>query len=91
MIADTPNLSGGVRGIIELEVLRAIESKLGNSLPIQAFFDLIVGTRYVLNLSIAIESSASSDQSNWLADVFVATKYGRYRCTSNGRKTVVYR
>jgi patatin-like phospholipase/acyl hydrolase len=38
--------SGGVRGIIELEVLKAIETELGGRLPIQAFFDLIVGTRY---------------------------------------------
>jgi patatin-like phospholipase/acyl hydrolase len=38
--------SGGVRGIIELEVLKAIETELGGKLPIQAFFDLIVGTRY---------------------------------------------
>jgi hypothetical protein len=37
--------SGGVRGIVELEALRAIERALGNELPIQAFFDLIVGTR----------------------------------------------
>jgi hypothetical protein len=36
---------GGVRGIVELEVLRAIERALGGELPIQGFFDLIVGTR----------------------------------------------
>ena len=38
--------SGGMRGILELEVLRAIELALGGKIPIQAFFDLIVGTRY---------------------------------------------
>ena len=38
--------SGGIRGIIELEALRTIEEQLGGALPIQAFFDLIVGTRY---------------------------------------------
>lgn len=38
-------LRGGVRGIVELEVLRAIERALGGELPIQGFFDLIVGTR----------------------------------------------
>lgn len=37
--------SGGMRGIIELEVLRAIEQAIGGKIPIQAFFDLIVGTR----------------------------------------------
>lgn len=35
---------GGIRGIVELEVLRAIEQALGGEIPIQAFFDLIVGT-----------------------------------------------
>lgn len=39
---------GGVRGIVELEVLKAIERALGGDLPIQLFFDLIVGTRYDL-------------------------------------------
>ena len=38
--------SGGMRGILELEVLRAIELAIGDKIPIQAFFDLIVGTRY---------------------------------------------
>lgn len=36
--------SGGIRGIVELEVLKHIEMALGG-LPIQCFFDLIVGTR----------------------------------------------
>ncbi|KAK7452493.1 hypothetical protein Landi51_04381 [Colletotrichum acutatum] len=36
--------SGGVRGIVELHVLRAIERVFGERLPIQLFFDLIVGT-----------------------------------------------
>jgi len=37
--------SGGIRGIVELEVLRAIQEELGNKIPIREFFDLIVGTR----------------------------------------------
>lgn len=37
--------SGGVRGIVELEVLNAVERALGGKIRIQAFFDLIVGTR----------------------------------------------
>jgi patatin-like phospholipase/acyl hydrolase len=36
---------GGVRGVVELEVLREIERYIGGHIPIQAFFDLIVGTR----------------------------------------------
>lgn len=35
---------GGIRGIVELEVLRAIEQALGGEMRVQDFFDLIVGT-----------------------------------------------
>ncbi|KAI5209202.1 FabD/lysophospholipase-like protein [Aureobasidium subglaciale] len=35
---------GGMRGIIELEILRVIEKALGGNIRIQTFFDLIVGT-----------------------------------------------
>ncbi|KAL8777571.1 MAG: hypothetical protein Q9213_007807 [Squamulea squamosa] len=35
---------GGMRGIVELEVLRAIERQLPVGIPIRSFFDLIVGT-----------------------------------------------
>lgn len=35
---------GGVRGIVQLEILRGIEHALGNHIPAPAFFDLIVGT-----------------------------------------------
>ena len=38
---------GGIRGIVELEVLRQIERELDN-IAIQHFFDLIVGTRYII-------------------------------------------
>ncbi|KAI1640601.1 hypothetical protein F4809DRAFT_397901 [Biscogniauxia mediterranea] len=34
---------GGIRGIIQLQVLREVEKILGSDLPIQLFFDLIVG------------------------------------------------
>lgn len=40
-----------MRGITELEVLNAIEKSLPSDVPIQRFFDLIVGTRYVNNRS----------------------------------------
>jgi hypothetical protein len=48
------NLSGGVRGIVELLVLQAIENNISGSsqasrIPIQNFFDLIVGTRCVFH------------------------------------------
>lgn len=35
---------GGIRGIVQLQVLKKIEEILGPDLPIQLFFDLIVGT-----------------------------------------------
>lgn len=37
--------SGGVRGIIQLRILEAIQKELGKDLEIQWFFDLVVGTR----------------------------------------------
>jgi hypothetical protein len=42
--------SGGIRGIVMLEVLKALEVYLGDHIPIQAFFDLIVGTRLVISV-----------------------------------------
>lgn len=44
---DTANICrrGGMRGIAELEVLKAIQNHLPR-IPIHEFFDLIVGTRY---------------------------------------------
>lgn len=38
---------GGIRGIVELITLQHIQTELGVRLPIQAFFDLIVGTSTV--------------------------------------------
>ncbi len=35
---------GGVRGLIELRILAAVEKRLGGKIPIQAFFDLVGGT-----------------------------------------------
>jgi patatin-like phospholipase/acyl hydrolase len=40
--------SGGVRGIVILEVLRHIQHELGGRIKVQEFFDLIVGTRSVV-------------------------------------------
>lgn len=35
---------GGIRGVVQLEILQGIQRALGMHLPVQAFFDLIVGT-----------------------------------------------
>jgi hypothetical protein len=45
------NRRGGIRGIVELEILRHIEEYINRNAPtgidIQRFFDLVVGTRSV--------------------------------------------
>ena len=46
--------SGGIRGIVELQVLREIERKLGGKIRIQDFFDLIVGTRFILSFLLPL-------------------------------------
>lgn len=51
----TNNDSGGIRGIVELEVLQLIQQNLF-PLPITSFFDLIVGTRYGYLTSVICET-----------------------------------
>jgi patatin-like phospholipase/acyl hydrolase len=36
-------VSGGIRGLIQLEILRLIEKELDSKILIKAFFDIIVG------------------------------------------------
>jgi hypothetical protein len=43
---------GGVRGIVELEVLKLIAAEFDYGINVQSFFDLIVGTRYVSHVAI---------------------------------------
>ncbi|KAI0392820.1 hypothetical protein F5Y17DRAFT_337492 [Xylariaceae sp. FL0594] len=45
---------GGIRGIVQLLVLRELEKILGPDLPIQLFFDLIVGTDFGGVIAIAL-------------------------------------
>ncbi|KAL8687035.1 MAG: hypothetical protein Q9224_005271, partial [Gallowayella concinna] len=53
----TDKYSGGIRGIVELEVLKAIERQLPAGIPIRSFFDLIVGTSTggIIALGLGIE------------------------------------
>jgi hypothetical protein len=37
--------------VAELEVLRVLKAELGGKIPLRAFFDLIVGTKYVSSFS----------------------------------------
>ena len=41
-----------MRGIVELESLKAIEKELPVKIPVRSFFDLIVGTRFVHRISL---------------------------------------
>ena len=54
---------GGMRGIVILEVLRHVQEELGGRIPIQDFFDLVVGTRLVLR-SCSIRRRANTDCMN---------------------------
>jgi hypothetical protein len=36
-------LSGGIRSIVQIEVLKLIEKELHGKIPIQSFFDMIIG------------------------------------------------
>ncbi len=38
-------LSGWIRGIVQLEILSEIEKAIGGGIPIQEFFELMVGTK----------------------------------------------
>lgn len=55
------NVRGGIRGIVELEVLCEIERYLGDKIPIQSFFDLIVGTRQVPHVDLISWTSTDYD------------------------------
>ncbi|KAF2134377.1 hypothetical protein P153DRAFT_402048 [Dothidotthia symphoricarpi CBS 119687] len=49
---------GGMRGIVILEVLRQVQEELGGRIPIQDFFDLVVGTSTggILALGLGIKN-----------------------------------
>ena len=53
---------GGIRGIVELEILRQIEKAMGGGLNIQCFFDLIVGTRSCLPTLCHLRESMWTDK-----------------------------
>ncbi|KAF2420198.1 hypothetical protein EJ08DRAFT_690440 [Tothia fuscella] len=53
---------GGMRGVVELEILRALEQAMNIQIPIQSFFDLIVGTSTGGLISIGLGVM------NWVVD-----------------------
>lgn len=47
---------GGIRGVVQLEVLHAIEQCLGGRIQVQSFFDLVVGTGTGGLLAVALST-----------------------------------
>ena len=74
---------GGIRGVIQLETLRAIEQALGNHVPVHKFFDLIVGagTGGLVAVSL-VAGGRSIDQ---CLDLFLATCDHAYATDSGSR------
>jgi predicted acylesterase/phospholipase RssA len=79
---------GGIRGIVQLETLRAIEHALGNHVPVQKFFDLIVGTG--TGGLIAVSLVAGGRSIDQCLDLFLATCDHAY-ATDSGSKSLVER
>ena len=79
-------LRGGIRGIVELEILRQLECALGGSLPEQCFFDLIIGTRsdylvFVLRGSFWMLTGNHSSTGGLIALGLVAKNWSVEECT----------
>lgn len=51
---------GGIRGIVQLEILRAIEQALDGHLPVQALFDLMVGSGTGGLIAVALAKEKTS-------------------------------
>lgn len=54
---------GGIRALIQLVILQVVETRIGFDIPIQEFFDLIVGTRYALDRFFCYKSRCSCEYS----------------------------
>jgi hypothetical protein len=77
---------GGIRGVVQLEILKAIEHALGKHLPVQAFFDLIVGTGTGGLIAVALaEHGRTLDQCQ---DMFGAVCRQAYNDKNPGRALV---
>lgn len=62
---------GGIRGIVQLELLRSIEQVLGNHVPVQKLFDLIVGTGTGGLIAMSLAAGTGSVQN--CIDMFMVT------------------
>jgi hypothetical protein len=80
--------SGGVRGIVQLETLRAIEQALGGHVPVHRFFDLIVGAGSggLVAMSLATKGRSITN----CIDLFLAT-YDCAYAVDNGSTSLLAR
>lgn len=77
---------GGIRGVVQLEILRAIEAVLGKHLPVQVFFDLMVGTGTGGLIAVALaEQGRTLDQCQ---DMLVSVCKQAYTQGTTGRALV---
>ena len=77
---------GGIRGVVQLEILRAIERALGKHLPVQVFFDLMVGTGTGGLIAVALaEQGRTLDQCQ---DMFSAVCKQAYNDKTPGKALV---
>lgn len=51
---------GGIRGIVQLEILRGVEQALGGHFSVQTFFDLVIGTGTGGLIAVALASGEKS-------------------------------
>ncbi|KAH9908286.1 hypothetical protein F4778DRAFT_716781 [Xylariomycetidae sp. FL2044] len=88
---------GGIRGIVELEVLKQIELYLGGRIPIRSFFDLIVGTSTggIIAAGIGVEGWSVSQCMKHFMDVadkaFTRRRFGFHDFPGLGRVGRKYR
>ncbi|TLD08032.1 hypothetical protein E2P81_ATG10307 [Venturia nashicola] len=77
---------GGVRGVVQLEMLREIELALGNHVPVHKFFDLIVGAGTGGLVGISLVAGGRSIEQ--CLDLFLATCDHAY-ATESGNKSLL--
>jgi hypothetical protein len=77
---------GGIRGVVQLEILQGIQRALGKHLPVQAFFDLIVGTGTGGLIAVALaEQGKTLDHCQ---DMFVEVCKKAYNDKTPGRALI---
>ncbi|XTI90368.1 FabD/lysophospholipase-like protein [Cenococcum geophilum] len=71
---------GGIRGIVELVILRKLQEELGAELPIQTFFDLIVGTSAggIIALALGVQGKTVEECSREFAELWKEGVIARY-------------